>query len=602
MAMAGAFNSLGNWLTGGGPSAGQQLSDNGWKTYDPTQGPNVAGSFQGYQGAQAQTGPYGAAQSALLSQLGSEASGTGGPTIADQQLQAGTGQALSAQKAAMAGQRGQNAGLASAQLGNNLASTTAGAAGAAGAQRAQEQMAAQSGLQGAINQGDTVALANQASTNQGLAATSNAAQNYGSLQNQNWQYLNNMGEQQDAQWNQSVGSMTGAQAASDASVGNALGGMVLPNFSDVADGGIFGMDDGGVVDINPDAPTTTMPSNQPAPAPASKSGSGAGGLIGGLLALLSDGGMVSSQANNTPQFGPGIKVEPALMQQGGQKHIDYKKLAQMFRGTGSGGSGTSEIHSEATPASAVSPGQLSVAQPGIGQSDQAPTMLQANPADLMLTDPSQMGFKQSSATIGSPGTLQNWGPGSSGLAGAPSGEMGDFGSDIGDAVGAANGMVSAPPPSQFDLTGPGGGTGGGTGYDPTARMGGEARPMADGWIADCNGQVAGMADGGVAAPVARGPTKAIIGENGPEAVVPIKANGDVDPARARNPGLQQLLASHPGLSHIQDAGQPQGQPTGTGDRATAAALAMAGAHLSDRVAALEQLLSSQARKSQRRAA
>lgn len=126
--------------------------------------------------------------------------------------------------------------------------------------------------------------------------------------------------------------------------------------------------------------------------------------------------------------------------------------------------------------------------------------------------------------------------------------------------------------------------------------------MADGWIADCNGQVAGMADGGVAAPVARGPTKAIIGENGPEAVVPIKANGDVDPARARNPGLQQLLASHPGLSHIQDAGQPQGQPTGTGDRATAAALAMAGAHLSDRVAALEQLLSSQARKSQRRAA
>jgi hypothetical protein len=127
--------------------------------------------------------------------------------------------------------------------------------------------------------------------------------------------------------------------------------------------------------------------------------------------------------------------------------------------------------------------------------------------------------------------------------------------------------------------------------------------MADGGIAgDCYGRVAGMADGAISAPVAHGPEKAIIGENGPEAVIPIKPNGDVDPARARNPAVKQLLATHPGLRHIQDAGTPQGQPTGTGDHATAAALAMAGAHLSDRVAALEQLLSSQARKSARRAA
>src|ERR1700677_2657361 len=109
----GLFNGIASSLFGGGQSAADALKANGYTPYQVTQNPNVAGNFSGYQGAQANTSanqPYMQAQSALLGQLGSEASGTGGPNVADQQLQAGIGQSLSAQKAAAAGARGQNAG------------------------------------------------------------------------------------------------------------------------------------------------------------------------------------------------------------------------------------------------------------------------------------------------------------------------------------------------------------------------------------------------------------------------------------------------------------------------------------------------------------
>jgi hypothetical protein len=130
--------------------------------------------------------------------------------------------------------------------------------------------------------------------------------------------------------------------------------------------------------------------------------------------------------------------------------------------------------------------------------------------------------------------------------------------------------------------------------------------MADGGVMGCcNGGIFGHADGCVMAAkgaVADGPQHAIIGENGPEAVVPIKPNGDVDPARARNPALQSLLEQHPALRHIQATGKQPGQPTGTGDHATAAALAQAGAHLSDRVAQLEATIGHLARRNVRHAA
>lgn len=497
----GFFQNLGSFFGGGGPTALQELQNNGYSQYQPTAAPNVSGNFKGYQGAQANTAanqPYQQAQSALLGQLGSEASGTGGPTVADQQLQAATGQALAAQKASMAGARGQNAGLASAQLGTNLANTTAGAAGQAGAQRAQEQENAQSGLggltQGAIGQGNQLAEANQASTNQGLEATSQAQQNYGNLQNQDWQFGNNLGAQQQAQQNALVGQQVNGQIASNNSAASSFGtGLLNTGLSGA--GMLAGAADGAVVD-------NSWPK------------------------FAASGIVIPSQASNTFQA-PGTMN---IINGGSPGGSPNKAAAAAIGGIGGSPGGlNSSLGADAPSSQALSPGPL--------QSDSA---INPEAGSLLLTDPSQ------------------------GLGGGLGGAGG--GAAMGDSASA--------------------------GLGGTLALG-----LADG------GMVAHpMADGGIAAPVAHGPEKAIIGENGPEAVVPLKENGDVDMARARNPAVQQLLESHPGLRHIQDAGTPQGQPTGTGDRATAAALAMAGAHLSDRVAALEQLLSSQARKSQRRAA
>jgi hypothetical protein len=508
----GLFNGIASSLFGGGQSAADALKANGYTPYQVTQGPNVAGNFAGYQGAQANTSanqPYMQAQSALLGQLGSEAAGTGGPTVADQQLQAGTGQALAAQKAAMAGARGQNAGLAQAQLGTNMANTTAGASGQAAALRANEQQGAQGALggltQGAIGQGNQLAEANQASTNQGLAATSQAQQNYGNLQNQDWQYTNNLGANQQAQYNQMIGSMTGAADQSQANVSNQIGGSLI-NTGIQGASQFFGLQSGA-----------------------------ADGMI-----AMADGGLVGPAAaphGPTSQFaitGPGGGLS------GG---TGYDPTARM--------------------------GGQPMADGGVSIGASAPSMapfpginVPTAPAPVLTNYLSSKGGGRS--------------PQQSPTSGGPQADPDTADTAAGKNAGATDiGSINA---------------------------GMEDMPAADGMVANCYGRVAGMADGAVSAPVAHGPEKAIIGENGPEAVIPIKPNGDVDPARARNPAVKQLLATHPGLRHIQDAGTPQGQPTGTGDHATAAALAMAGAHLSDRVAALEQLLSSQARKSARRAA
>jgi hypothetical protein len=545
----GILSNIGSSIFGGGQTAADALKANGYTPYQVTQGPDVSGQFKGYRGAQANTAanaPYQAAQSQLLGQLQSQASGTGGPTVADQQLQAGTGQALAAQKAAMAGQRGQNAGLAQAQLGTNLANTTAGAAGQAAAQRAEEQQNAQGALggltQGAIGQGNQLAEANQASANQGLAATSQAAQNYGALQNQDWQYTNNLNAAQNAQYNQMIGSMTGAADQSQANIGNQIGGSMINT-------GIQGVSQGL---------------------------SAIAGAADGTVAMA-DGG-VAGPASQYDLTGPGGGVSGGTgydptARMGGQPMADGGLTG--FPGitgpsTVSGDMGA--MPPSLRPAIAMASQQGGVAGLADGGISASAGPMPVYPGISVPTAPAPQ--------------LTNYLPGGSKGGGGQSQSPTSGGPDADPSTAGANAGATDLAP----------------GVGEAGAGGAAAMAAADGMVADCNGRVAGMADGAISAPVAHGPEKAIIGENGPEAVVPIKPNGDVDPARARNPAVRQLLASHPDLRHIEDAGAPQGQPTGTSDHATAAALAMAGAHLSDRVAHLEQLLSSQARKSQRRAA
>lgn len=459
--IGGFFDNLSQSLFGGGPNALQQLQNNGYSQYKMTQAPNTSGFFRGYGAQNANTSanaPYQAAQGQLLGQLQSQANGTGGPTVADQQLHAGMGATLAAQKAAMAGSRGQNAGLAAGQLGTEAAGTEAGYAGQAGAQRAQEQQAAQSQLggltQGAIGQGNQLGEFNAGEQNQAGQYNSGLQAQYGGLQNQNWQFGQNLGAQQQSQQNAAVAGQTNQALAQEQSMmGNPLnqiGGLASTAagvIGAVADGGVFGMDAGGVVLPGP------ATNNWAIPALPSVS--------------LSSGG--------------GEAMKPIQGLGGGKK-----------------------------PAPQAAP--------------------QAGSADPSMT--------------------------------------GDAGSLGGSAGGGA--------------------------------MGGDAMAlMADGgYVGQSNA---------VVAPVAQGPTKAVIGENGPEAVVPIKPNGDVDPARARDPGVQTLLANHPEMKHIKPApGRQEWEANGVGDKSTAMAMAMAGAKLSDRVAELENAfhtaIPSLARRAARRAA
>jgi hypothetical protein len=456
----GFFDALGNSLFGGGSTALQQLQNNGYQQYQVTGAPDVSKNFQGYGAKNANTSansPYMQAQQQLLGQLQGQANGTGGPTMADQQLHAGVGATLAAQKAAMAGSRGQNAGLSAGQLGTEAAGAMAGEAGAAGAQRAQEQQAAQSQLggltQGAIGQGNQLGEFNAGQQSEAGQYDSGLQAQLGNLNNQDWQYKNNLGAQQQSQQNALVGQQVNGQVASQNSLANGI------------TGGLFNTAISG----------------------------------GSTLAGMADGGVVID-----PQASNGFR------------------------------------------------------------------------------SPDPMGLINQDATS----TAAN-----KGLAGAIGGS------------GKKKAQTPAPAASTMpDMIGTGGALGGAS--DAGGVMGGDV-PMADGGLACCNGGIFGHADGCVMAAtgdVANGPQKAIIGENGPEAVVPIKPNGDVDPARARNPALQNLLEQHPALRHIQATGQQPGTPSGTGDHATAAALAQAGAHLSDRVAQLEATIGHLARRNQRRAA
>ena len=198
-------------LFGGGPNAAEELSDNG-ADQSLAQVPTAAQSVNTNASQ-----PYTAAQLSLLSQLGQEANGTGGPTQAQSQLQSGLAQNLASQKAAVAGSRGdnQNMGLVNQQIANGAADANASTAGQAAGLRAQETATAQ---------GQLGNLANTGAQQQQQVAEANA-----NLANSQYQTQ----AQNTLAQNQAAATMTGAGQAQNQSLSSDA---FVPSF--LAEGGV----------------------------------------------------------------------------------------------------------------------------------------------------------------------------------------------------------------------------------------------------------------------------------------------------------------------------------------------------------------------------
>jgi len=122
------------------------------------------------------TTPAVASQTQLMQALQMQASGVGGPTLAQNQLQSGLAGSLGATLAAGAAGRGlQNPGVANKQIQENQVTANAQATGASAQTRAQGQLNAQTGLAGVQGQAEANAQA-QASLNQQAALANQQAQ------------------------------------------------------------------------------------------------------------------------------------------------------------------------------------------------------------------------------------------------------------------------------------------------------------------------------------------------------------------------------------------------------------------------------------------
>jgi hypothetical protein len=120
---------------GGAGQAAQTLANNGVTGPTPPQIGAVGGA------------PAMASQAQLMQALSMQASGAGGPTLAQGQLQQGLAGGLAASTALAAGDRGlQNPGVANKQLQTTLAGSNAAATSAAAATRATSQLTAQGAL------------------------------------------------------------------------------------------------------------------------------------------------------------------------------------------------------------------------------------------------------------------------------------------------------------------------------------------------------------------------------------------------------------------------------------------------------------------------
>jgi hypothetical protein len=312
-----------------------------------------------------------AQQSAALTQLQGLANGTG-PSVAQGQLSAGLQQSIAAQQAAAAGGRyGQNAALRQRQAAQTAAGLQAGAANQATQTRAQEQ---QAGIQGSAQlagqmRGQALAQSTaQAQLQQGY--NQQLANLYGAEQGQTAQAA----EQLQSSGFNALGSLGGgflSGAAHGAILGMDSGGVIptlninpvsatsytpfpaayssssssksgpppasaggdvgTSNYSEdavgaeEAQGGITGLDDGGVVptlDIDPVRATsyTPFPSGSKSGGSSSSSGSSSA-----LLALAAKHGAVSSGVTRIGERGP----ELFLPEHGQAKLIDRPGLVRL---------------------------------------------------------------------------------------------------------------------------------------------------------------------------------------------------------------------------------------------------------------------------------
>jgi hypothetical protein len=235
---------VGGGFFGSGAPANVTLGQSGYNQQQyGTNNPGLnSNAFNGYQASLANAAnvnasggsPYSAAQLGLMQQLMGQANGTGGPSLADQQLQQGQQSALASTLAQTAGSRGmQNPGAADKMAQQNQAMQTQAGASQAAGQRAQEQLTAQQGLAGLTNQGlsqaatqagltQQAALANQGALNSAGQFNSGSAQNLANLQNQNWQYGTGLNAQSNNAYNQAVYGLVSGNQQQSSQLGNSI--------------------------------------------------------------------------------------------------------------------------------------------------------------------------------------------------------------------------------------------------------------------------------------------------------------------------------------------------------------------------------------------
>jgi len=190
-----------------------QLQQSG---YDLNNLPQVSATGQNISTGISTAGsqPFTNSQLGLLSQLGAQASGTGGPTVAQQQLTSGVNANLASALAAGASSNGlgQNPGDAAKGIQTNLAGINANAAGQAAATRAGEIQSAQGQL-GSLSVAGGAQAAQQAQAQQAATAQ---GQMFGATQAQQAnEYNTGLAAAQQAQYNQALTGLATQNQASN---------------------------------------------------------------------------------------------------------------------------------------------------------------------------------------------------------------------------------------------------------------------------------------------------------------------------------------------------------------------------------------------------
>ena len=549
--MANIFQDVGGLLgLNSTPSAQDQINA-GWTNYTPTS-PNVTAANT------STAAPFMTAQQQELGQLQQQAQGLGGPTQAQATLQSGLGQNLAAQRAEMAGARGnnQNFGLANANLSNTSAAANATTAANAAKLRAGEQANAQ-GME-----------ANLANT--GAAQGIGLGEYNANLANNQWQFTNNLMANQAGAQNADIASITGAnnnfnnqQASaalqgllSTASGASAMGG------SSGGGGGMGGM--GGL---------------------SSLMGSGGGAGAGAAAAAAQDGSVVSGDNDFSPgdfsnegDPNPG-STTPAVSNQGpststsqsssspsttpavvGSQSPMWSKLLKMVSNKGPSTSTTQDQSSTKS-------------YPGVGLGEGE--FLTGASSGIAAGVPEGVG----ATGVGIGTGVAAGGVGAAGTAGAP----------VAGGAGVGAGAIGALPL----LLSPIGLAKGGVEKGPVKKLVGEAGEEAIVPTPENKNPIPTA--------VTRGPAFMTLGQHGGQAVIPVKPDGTVDEKRAKNPAVRNLLLQHPEYKQPVKAGLEHSKLVGGKDIGSLVkAMAQAGSQLERQVAALEKALKQQASKKSKR--